>query len=197
MLPTYYFSIDLGATSGRTIIARYDGGRVEMRELTRFETTQIHRNGHIFWDLPKLYDDILLALHKVKAEGICLTSIGIDTWGCDVAFFDKDGELIGLPYCYRDPHTDGAMERYFAECMPKEELYERTGIQFMPFNTLFQLDTIRRNDKDALGQIKSSSCPTPLSICLRVNLYASGQMLPRRRCSTPELATSTQRYWAR
>ena len=127
MLPTYYFSIDLGATSGRTIIARYDGGRVEMRELTRFETTQIHRNGHIFWDLPKLYDDILLALHKVKAEGICLTSIGIDTWGCDVAFFDKDGELIGLPYCYRDPHTDGAMERYFAECMPKEELYRQTA----------------------------------------------------------------------
>lgn len=149
ILPAYYLSIDLGATSGRTIIAKYDGERVEMSELTRFETTQIHRDGHVFWDFPHLYDEILLALQRVKKEGITLTSIGIDTWGCDVAFFDKNGELIGLPYCYRDPHTDGAMERYFAECMTRQELYERTGIQFMPFNTLFQLDTIRRENKDA------------------------------------------------
>lgn len=149
MLPTYYLSIDLGATSGRTIIAKYNGERVEMSELTRFETTQIHRDGHVFWDFPHLCDEILVALQHVKKEGITLTSIGIDTWGCDVAFFDKNGELIGLPYCYRDPHTDGAMERYFAECMMQQELYERTGIQFMPFNTLFQLDTIRRENKDA------------------------------------------------
>lgn len=148
MLPTYYLSIDLGATSGRTIVAKYDGECIWMRELTRFETTQIHRNGHVYWDLPKLYNEILFALRKVKEEGLELTSIGIDTWGCDVAFFDKNGELLGLPYCYRDPHTDGAVERYFAECMPRQELYERTGIQFMPFNTLFQLDTIRREDKD-------------------------------------------------
>ena len=152
MHSTYYLSIDLGATSGRTIVAKYDGERVEMSELTRFETTQIHRDGHVFWDLPHLHEEILLALQKVKAEGITLTSIGVDTWGCDVAFFGKDGELIGLPYCYRDPHTDGAMERYFAECMPSQELYERTGIQFMPFNTLFQLDTIRRENKDAFAK---------------------------------------------
>lgn len=149
MFPAYYLSIDLGATSGRTIIAKYDGERVEMSELTRFETTQIHRDGHVFWNLPQLRDEILFALQKIEEQGITLTSIGIDTWGCDVAFFDKNGELIGLPYCYRDPHTDGAMERYFAECMPQQELYERTGIQFMPFNTLFQLDTIRRENKDA------------------------------------------------
>lgn len=152
MHSTYYLSIDLGATSGRTIIAKYDGERVEMSELTRFETTQIHRDGHVFWDLPHLRDEILLALQKVKTEGITLTSIGVDTWGCDVAFFGKNGELIGLPYCYRDPHTDGAMERYFAECMSSQELYERTGIQFMPFNTLFQLDTIRRENKDAFAK---------------------------------------------
>ena len=153
MHSTYYLSVDLGATSGRTIIARYDGERVEMSELTRFETTQIHRDGHVFWDLPHLREEILLALQKVKTEGITLTSIGVDTWGCDVAFFGKDGELIGLPYCYRDPHTDGAMERYFAECMSSQELYERTGIQFMPFNTLFQLDTIRRENKDAFAKV--------------------------------------------
>ena len=152
MNPTFYLSVDLGATSGRTIVARYDGQRIEMRELTRFENPQIHRDGHVFWDLPHLYNEVLLALQQVKAEEIELTSIGIDTWGCDVAFFDKDGALLGLPYCYRDPHTDGAMERFFAECMPREELYNRTGIQFMPFNTLFQLDTIRRESKEMFSR---------------------------------------------
>ena len=142
MLPTYYLSIDLGATSGRTMIAKYDGRRISMHELTRFQTIQIHRDGHVFWDLPNLYNEVLQALQKVKAEGIELTSIGIDTWGCDVAFFSEKGELMGLPFCYRDPHTDGAMERFFSESMSREELYKRTGIQFMPFNTLFQLDTI-------------------------------------------------------
>ena len=134
-------SIDLGATSGRSIVASYDGQRIDMQELTRFETIQIHDKGHIYWDLTHLYNEILKALRLVKEEGIELTSIGIDTWGCDVAFF-AEGKPMGQPFCYRDPHTDGAMERYFAECMPKRELYERTGIQFMPFNTLFQLYTI-------------------------------------------------------
>ena len=153
MNPTYYLSIDLGATSGRTILAKYDGLLVDMRELTRFDNPQIHQDGHVFWDLPHLYDEILLALRRVKSEGVELTSIGIDTWGCDMAFFDKDGALLGLPYCYRDPHTYGAMERFFAECMPREELYNRTGIQFMPFNSLFQLFTVRRESKETFSLV--------------------------------------------
>ena len=141
---THYLSVDLGATSGRTVIASFDGERVDMREFTRFENPQLPLAGHIFWDLPYLYNEILRALRLVKTEGLQLQSIGIDTWGCDFAFFDKSGQLLGLPYCYRDPHTDGAMQRYFAEQMPQHEVYERTGIQFMPFNSLFQLHTLRR-----------------------------------------------------
>lgn len=141
---THYLSVDLGATSGRTVIASFDGNRVDMREFTRFENPQLPLAGHIYWDLPHLYNEILRALRLVKTEGLQLQSIGIDTWGCDFAFFDKSGQLLGLPYCYRDPHTDGAMQRYFAEQMPQHEVYERTGIQFMPFNSLFQLHTLRR-----------------------------------------------------
>ena len=148
---THYLAVDLGATSGRTVIASFDGERVEMREFTRFENPQLPLAGHIFWNLPHLYNEILRALRQVKAEGLQLQSIGIDTWGCDFAFFDKRGQLLGLPYCYRDPHTDGAMEHYFAEQMPQHEVYERTGIQFMPFNSLFQLDTLRRADSAALA----------------------------------------------
>lgn len=152
MEPTYYLAVDLGATSGRTVVASFDGQRVAMRELTRFKNPQIPLGGHIFWDLPHLYNEIITALQHVRSEGLSLTSIGIDTWGCDVAYFGRDGQLLGLPYCYRDPHTDGAMERFFDECMPQKELYTRTGIQFMPFNTVFHLDTIRREGSVALAE---------------------------------------------
>lgn len=149
-MSTYYLAVDLGATSGRTVLSTFDGNRIDMREYTRFENPQLPLGGHIFWNLPHLYNEILKALRKVKEECITLQSIGIDTWGCDFAFFGKDGQLLGLPYCYRDPHTDGAMERFFVDRVPQAEVYERTGIQFMPFNSLFQLDTMRRAGSVAL-----------------------------------------------
>lgn len=151
MQTTHYLAVDLGATSGRTVLATFDGERIDMREFTRFKNPQIPLGGHIFWNLPHLYNEIIIALQKVAAEGISLTSIGIDTWGCDVAYFGADGQLLGLPYCYRDPHTDGAMERFFADSMSQKKVYEHTGIQFMPFNTLFHLDTIRREGSVALA----------------------------------------------
>lgn len=144
-----YLAVDLGATSGRTIVASYDGKKVDMRELTRFKNPMIPLGGHLFWDLPALYNEIVTAIKKTVDENIAIDSIGIDTWGCDFAFFGKDGQLLGLPYCYRDPHTDGAIERYM-KMHDKREVYERTGIQFMEFNSLFQLDTLRHNGCAAL-----------------------------------------------
>lgn len=148
----HYLAVDLGATSGRTVIATFDGQRLDMRELTRFDNPQLPMLGHIFWNLPHLYGEILRALRQVHAEGIELESIGIDTWGCDVAFFGRDGQLLGLPYCYRDAHTDGSIERYDKEVLSCQEVYQRTGIQFMPFNTLFHLFTLRREGCTALSQ---------------------------------------------
>ena len=145
----YFFAVDLGATSGRTLLSSFDGNKVDMRELTRFRNPIIPMGGHLYWDLPMLYHEVLLGLRKAAEEGVELTSIGIDTWGCDFAFFGKDGQLLGLPHCYRDPHTEGAQQKFF-ERMPAEEIYSRTGIQFMDFNSLFQLDTIRRNGGSSL-----------------------------------------------
>ena len=142
MSTTHYFAVDLGASSGRTILASYDGQKTEMREVTRFANPMIPAFGHLYWDLPGLYNEVLKGLKKVAEEGIKITSIGIDTWGVDFAFFGKDGRLLGLPYCYRDSHTDGAVEKY-CETNDKREVYERTGIQFMDFNSLFQLYTLR------------------------------------------------------
>lgn len=144
-----YLAIDLGATSGRTVLASFDGDKIEMTELTRFENPMIPMGGHLFWDIAGLYNEILLALRKLADINMIPDSIGIDTWGCDFAFFGKDGQLLGLPYCYRDSHTDGAQQIFF-ERMPAEDVYSRTGIQFMDFNSLFQLDTLKRNGVSAL-----------------------------------------------
>ena len=149
MSVTNYLSVDLGATSGRTVLATFDGSKIEMRELTRFKNPIIPLGGHMFWNLPALYHEVLLGLKKAAEEGIELKSIGIDTWGCDFAYFGKDGQLLGLPYCYRDGHTEGAQQKFF-ERMPAEEVYKRTGIQFVDFNSVFQLDTIKRNGGSAL-----------------------------------------------
>ena len=149
MVASTYFAIDLGATSGRTILASYDGQKVAMKELTRFENPMIPIGGHLYWDLPGLYNEVLIGLKKAAEEGVLIESIGIDTWGCDFAFFGTDGQLLGLPHCYRDQHTAGAQEKFF-EKMPASEVYERTGIQFMNFNSLFQLDTLKRNASSAL-----------------------------------------------
>ncbi len=148
---THYLAVDLGATSGRTILATYDGCKVDMRELTRFKHPMVPIGGHLYWDLPHLYNEILEGLKKVASEGIEIQSVGIDTWGVDFAFFGKDGQPIGLPHCYRDEYTSGEMDRFFAEKMPSAEVYAKTGIQFMEFNSLFQLSAQRREHSDVLA----------------------------------------------
>ena len=149
MIHKNYLAVDLGATSGRTIIATFDGKKVEMNELTRFKNPMIPLGGHLFWDLPALYNEIVNALRLSVEKGIKIESIGIDTWGCDFAFFGKDGQLLSNPYCYRDPHTEGAIDRYM-EFHDKRTVYDKTGIQFMEFNSIFQLDTLRHNHCTAL-----------------------------------------------
>jgi len=148
-----FVAIDLGATSGRVILASFHDADVKMEEVYRFPSPIIQMSGHFYWDLPAIYQSVLKGLKMVAERGVAVQSIGIDTWGVDVAMFGEDGELLRLPYCYRDPHTVGAPEEFFKR-MPKEELYERTGIQVMNFNTLFQLDTMRRNGCSALAVAK-------------------------------------------
>ena len=148
-MATNFLAVDLGATSGRTILGSIVEGKLVQRELTRFPNHIIETGGHFFWDIFALYNEIVRSLKTVAAEGIDIASVGIDTWGVDVVMTGRDGGVLRNPYCYRDPHTDGAMEEYF-KLVPKEEVYERTGIQFMPFNTLFQLATLRRNQDSAL-----------------------------------------------
>lgn len=145
MEKSYHLAFDLGATSGRAILGAFDGHAVDMHEISRFTYPILDIDGHLHWDLPLIHrhvTDGIRRCHEELAGRGALSSIGIDSWGCDVAFFNADGSPAGLPYCYRDPHTAGAAEA-FCRRFGKERLYAATGIQFMDFNTLFQLDRIR------------------------------------------------------
>lgn len=145
-----YFAADLGATSGRTIVGTLDGDHITLEEITRFETPLVQMQGHFYWNLPALYAEIVRGLRTVAQRGISIESIGIDTWGVDVALFGADGQLLRCPFAYRDPHTFSAMEEYFDKKMPRSEVYARTGIQIMNFNTLYQLYAMRANNDSAL-----------------------------------------------
>lgn len=131
-------AVDLGAASGRIILARFDGQQLSLEEVHRFPNQAVMIHGHRFWNILSLWHEVLAGLRKARTLAGTLDSIGVDTWGVDYALVDAHGYLRGIPFQYRDARTNGMMERVFAH-IPREELYQRTGIQVQPFNTLFQL----------------------------------------------------------
>ncbi len=150
-----FFAVDLGATSGRTILGSIRDGRLQQRELTRFPNHIIQTGGHLYWDIFALYHEIVRGLKLVHDEGIELRSIGIDTWGVDFVCIGRDGGILRNPYSYRDPQTAGIVDAFLKEQeskggWTKADIYERTGIQFMDINTFFQFVAMRRNGDSAL-----------------------------------------------
>jgi len=131
-------AVDLGAESGRVILARFDGQRLSLEEVHRFPNRPVTLHGHRFWNMLGLWDETLTGLRKAHQVAGTLDSIGVDTWGVDYGLVDDHGFLQGNPFHYRDRRTDGMMEQVFAR-VPRDALYTRTGIQFLPFNTIFQL----------------------------------------------------------
>lgn len=143
----HFIAFDLGATSGRTILGTLQGTQLTLEEVTRFPNQMLPLNGHFYWNIYSLYEHLKKGLAEVAKKKLPITSIGIDTWGVDVACFNADGNLIGLPYAYRDPQqTVGQKEVFFEQVMPADQLYARTGLQHMDFNTLFQLYALARRD---------------------------------------------------
>ena len=130
----YYFAVDLGATSGRTILGTLADGRLEQEELTRFPNNLIETGGHFYWDIYALYFEMIRGLKEVARRGITLTSIGIDTWGVDFVFIGKDGAILRNPMAYRDPHTFGRMEEYLSHVVSRRDVYDITGIQFLKYS---------------------------------------------------------------
>ena len=145
-----YLAIDMGASSGRHVVGHFDGKRIELEELYRYENGPVDMNGSLYWDLPGLWKSVKNGLRLVGSKyGANIASVGVDTWGVDFAFLGRGGELLGNPYCYRDHRTDGAMERAF-KIVPREEIFAQTGLQFMEFNSLYQLMVMREKNSPLL-----------------------------------------------
>ena len=138
-------TFDFGASSGRGILAQYNGEKLEISEIHRFANEPVYAFGHYYWDILRLFSEIKAGMQKLRRNGICdISCIGVDTWGVDFALLDEYDKPVANPLYYRDRITDGAMERVF-EKVSKRELYKRTGIQFMKFNTIFQLSSLCEN----------------------------------------------------
>ena len=133
-----FLAFDLGATSGRSILGVLEDGKVAIKELTRFPNGIIELHGKYYWNLTGLYQALKDGLKACSREGITPHSIGIDTWGVDVVPIAEDGSILSMPRAYRDPYTVGAPERFFQK-IPREKVYDKTGIQIMNFNTLYQI----------------------------------------------------------
>lgn len=121
-----------------------------LEELTRFDNPIIETGGYSYWDLLALYNEVIRGLRKAHDQGLEIQSVGIDTWGVDFVCFGDDGHMLRSPLSYRDLHPRDLMQQYFDKEVPKEEVYRRTGIQFMYFNSLFQLYSMRQSGNSAL-----------------------------------------------
>ena len=148
----HFFAVDLGATSGRTILGSLSEGKLELEELTRFDNRLIEAGGHYYWDLLALYWEVIRGLRLVHDRHLTVQSIGIDTWGCDFVCVASDGQILSNPLAYRDPHTAHTMDTYFNKVLSRRAVYDKTGIQFMNFNSLFQLYQMRLDGNVALRE---------------------------------------------
>ena len=145
--PPPYLAFDLGAESGRAVLGRVRSGVMTIEEVTRFLNEPVEYGGSVHWDVPRLWFEMRKAFSTLEHER--LAGVGVDAWGVDYALLGQHGELLENPYHYRDRRTQGAMEAVLAR-VSKQEIYRRTGIQFMPINTLYQLFAARRDTPELL-----------------------------------------------
>ena len=179
-----YMAIDLGAESGRAILGEFDGQRLQLTDVHRFLNTPVRLPDGLHWNVLRLLTEIKegigLAVHN---QGVQLASIGLDTWGVDFGLLDRQGALLSNPYHYRDNRTDGILEIAFQR-MPREQIFELTGIQFMPINSVFQLLSMVVSESPGL-----EVAGTFLTMPDLFNYWLTGE----RACEF-SIATTTQCY---
>lgn len=137
---TLCLAFDFGASSGRAILGKFDGTKIEIEEIHRFTNDPVRLGNRYVWDFVRLFHDLKQGLKKASNLDGKISSIGVDTWGVDYGFLDKNDNLIGYPMHYRDSRTDNVMEK-INKYMPYSDIYKKTGNQFMQLNTLYQLFT--------------------------------------------------------
>ncbi|MDQ8736332.1 rhamnulokinase family protein [Paenibacillus sp. LHD-38] len=146
-------AFDLGASSGRALLGRLNNGKIEVEELHRFPNDPVQVGDRLQWDILRLLHELKQGLLKVKHREIKLDSVAIDSWAVDFGLIGSNGELLGNPYHYRDHHTDGVMEQVVGE-LTASDIFEKTGIQFLSFNTIYQLAALKKADSPLLRDAK-------------------------------------------
>ncbi len=152
-MATYYLAIDIGASSGRHILAYSENEKIKLEEIYRFDNKQIQKNGHICWDLENLWNGVIEGLKICGRLGKIPKTIGIDTWGVDYVLLDEKDRLLGEAVAYRDSRTDG-IDRIVDSLISEKEIYQRTGIQKQMFNTIYQLMALKEENPEQLLKAK-------------------------------------------
>lgn len=186
-----FLAFDLGAESGRAVLATLADGKFSLEVIHRFRTEGLTMLGTRQWDLARIYEEMIAGLTKCAREnGPKLDGIAVDTWGVDFGLVASDGSVLGNPVAYRDARTEGMMDAAFAK-VPKAEVYQRTGIQFLVFNTIYQLLS--------LVERKSPVLPVAEKMLMMGNLFGyllSGkQACEYTNASTTQLLNPFTRSW--
>ena len=151
---TYHLAIDIGASSGRHILGWVEDGRMHLKEVYRFENRLAEKNGHRCWEMDRLWQNVLAGLKACKDAGCTPETVGIDTWAVDFVLLDAAGEILGDTVAYRDSRTEGVRQA-LEPVLPFAEHYARTGIQYQPFNTAYQLAALQKEHPDQLAAAKT------------------------------------------
>ena len=160
-----YVAVDLGAESGRVMLGWVSAEKIVLEEIHRFSNGPIEEKETLRWDFGKLLDEVKSGIKKAaKKVHNQIAGIGVDSWGVDFGLLDADGELIENPYHYRDSQTNGMMEKAF-ELISKREIYENTGVQFLQFNSIYQLLAMRLANSAALAKTKNLIFTADLFSC--------------------------------
>lgn len=178
-----FVAFDFGAESGRAMLASFDGERISLQEAHRFANVPVRVRGSLHWDALRLFDEIKRGLMQIAREHRELAGIGLDTWGVDFALLGRDEELLGNPFHYRDERTIGMMDAVFQR-VPRETVFDHTGIQFMEINTLYQLFAMKSQNAPALENATAFLMMPDL-----FNFWLTG----RKACEFSD-ATTTQIY---
>ncbi len=160
----YYLAIDIGASSGRHILAHKEDGKIVLEEVYRFPNGMVDNNGELVWEADRLFAEIKKGMNKEL--GKIPSSVGIDTWAVDFVLLDEKGERMGNATAYRDGRTRGMDEKVY-EIINEDDLYARTGIQKQIFNTIYQLMAVKQSHPEYLGRKNFCLSLIILTICLR------------------------------
>jgi rhamnulokinase len=184
-----YLAFDFGAQSGRAVLAHLQSGILTTEEVHRFANEPVEYGGSLHWDVPRLWFEVRNALSRL--DEVELAGIGVDAWGVDYALLGERGELLQNPYHYRDPRTEGVMEEILKR-VDKGEIYQATGIQFMPINTLYQLFAARRQTPKLLEAAKYL-----LTIPDLFNYWLTGNAVCEfTNATTTQMVDPLKRAWA-